>query len=522
MPGICFPSFATREIAALLPPLVVFIASPGAFKENRSERSAKVRPFSSPRSGVNYRKEEQTPAAWNDFYSWDEKRVTVKRTYRQTHTKKVSQEWNFDCLIPFYQTPFLLQIIERTLPCGIFPTNITGIMIGALAIKTRRQQQLLKSKSTCSGDIPGIIMSAACGPEASSRAPPPPPRPPAKGRRFILIYICAGCIFLCGFVMIMPGIYQVKTNYFVTSSILMGCGVVVMIIACLVSELLYGHCTGGDHVEAGREILNQMRMKMNLSPLPLNKKDFQQRSLNRGSRGKAGHKHNSISKSINNNNNNSSHKRQSPQEEQLHRPPTPSPAAIVSALAPSPVPVATTSSPVAGMITCDLQASAVTDVTADPDVSRLDPKGFRSMTSPPEASVLIAHSFDHPDGSLHADFSCLSDPPVGGLVPDEAEGASEEGKSGQELDHRHEQAVQSSVSISEVNTVTTSSPSPLPPAEALESTPSTAIPALPPHSSASMISVPVVIMNLHPNLSPETMTTASSSLAHTDLPLVST
>lgn len=137
-------------------------------------------------------------------------------------------------------------------------------MIGALAIKNRRQQQLLKSKSTCSTNEPQPV------------EPLPPPPQPAKARHCTLIYIIAGCLLVSGFVIIMPGIVQVKVKYFVISGALMGTGLLIVILACCCSELCYG---SGDHVEGGRAALDQMRKRMNLPPLPRTKSALKKESM---------------------------------------------------------------------------------------------------------------------------------------------------------------------------------------------------------------------------------------------------
>ena len=140
-------------------------------------------------------------------------------------------------------------------------------MIGALAIKNRRQQQLLKSKSVTSNAEPNA---------GRDSRPEPVPEPP-KPRHCSLIYIISGCLFITGFVLIIPGMVHMKSSLFITSAVLMVGGLGIAFLACGLSDYWYGSISG-EHVEGGRAALNEMRKRMNMPPLPSSKKEFAKRS----------------------------------------------------------------------------------------------------------------------------------------------------------------------------------------------------------------------------------------------------
>lgn len=89
-------------------------------------------------------------------------------------------------------------------------------MIGALAIKNRRQLQLQKSLSSCStgGDIPVPQPQQQPPPASSSSCPATAVTARPRTRHCSVLYIVSGTIFVSGFVMILPAIMERDQKYF--------------------------------------------------------------------------------------------------------------------------------------------------------------------------------------------------------------------------------------------------------------------------------------------------------------------
>ena len=125
-------------------------------------------------------------------------------------------------------------------------------MIGALAIKTRRQQQMQKSRSTTSY-AESVSSSAPIMMHAASSQAGDGSDMARKGRHCSLIYLLSGILLITGFVMILPGIVEVNRKYFIMSGALMGTGVLVLLIGCCCSEFYYGSFSGsGGSSSSGR------------------------------------------------------------------------------------------------------------------------------------------------------------------------------------------------------------------------------------------------------------------------------
>lgn len=87
-------------------------------------------------------------------------------------------------------------------------------MIGALAIKRRRKNQ---------GNIPE-------------------PEPAPKSRHCACVYITGGAAVITGIILLIPAIIESSTKLFIGSSTLLGCGLLLIAVAC---------CLSGDPVDDG-------------------------------------------------------------------------------------------------------------------------------------------------------------------------------------------------------------------------------------------------------------------------------